>query len=567
MKRIVVSGLLIFLVIAASGCGGPGSGSPASSGSQSGSQSNTTSVVVTPSGIGEVWQGATVQFTAQVKGRSDQAVTWSVGEGKGGGTIDSTGLYTAPSVAGTFHVVATSHADPKASGIASVEVPPLTVEIFPPSEILRIGGQRLFSGFAVAANQNVTWRLKEGAAGGNITADGLYTAPTTTGTFHLIATSAFNTSVSSRAPVTIVTNGFVPIGDMGIRRSGHTATLLRDGQVLVAGGTRDATHSAELFAPALSSFASGSHGMVHVRSGHCAALLPDGRVLIVGGGDSKDTLFKTAELFDPATQRFTATGDLNQARSGATATLLPGGEVLIAGGQDSQGTLLSTAELYNPATGRFSATGDMHSPRAQHTATLLASGKVLLVGSISEPGSTELFDPASGLFSATGSLIRGRVHHTATLLQNGRVLVLGGTHTQVPEGGGAPPTAFSLDGAEIYDPTKGVFQTAGKLLLARDSHSATLLANGTVLVAGGYSHGADGDAQPAWYTMSAAELFDPSTSASTAAASLEAERAEHVATLVSSGQILVTGGITGFLELCCHPQPYIVRLRSAELYK
>jgi hypothetical protein len=235
-------------------------------------------------------------------------------------------------VAGTFHIVATSQADPKASGTAFVEVPPLTIQISPPAETLRIGGQRQFGGFVVAADQNVTWRLQEGAEAGNITADGLYTAPSTPGNFHLVATSVFNPKVSNTAPLTVVPLGFVPIGDMKTSRYGHTATLLLDGRVLVTGGTKDTMHSAELFASASSSFTPTSGGMVHVRSGHRAALLVNGNVLIAGGSDSSNNLITTAEIFDPATEHFAATGDLNQARKFATATLLPSGKVLIAGG-------------------------------------------------------------------------------------------------------------------------------------------------------------------------------------------------------------------------------------------
>jgi hypothetical protein len=301
--------------------------------------------------------------------------------------------------------------------------------------------------------------------------------------------------------------------------------------------------------------------MVHARSGHCASLLTDGRVLIVGGSDA------TAEVFDPVTQTFSATGNPSEARKDATATRLPNGKVLIAGGQDGAGTSLSSAELYDPSTGTFTPTGNMHAPRAQHTATLLTNGKVLLVGSVKETGSAELFDPASGLFSATGSLIQARAHHTATLLPSGNVLVLGGTQTMPPGGGGAPAGPVSLNRAEIYDITSGIFKSAGTLSTARDSHSATLLTNGTVLVAGGYSHGFDGDAQPEWHTMFAAELFDPGSSNSTIAASLEADRAEHVAIRLNNGQVLITGGVAGFQELCCKPKPYLVTLSSAEIYQ
>ena len=443
-----------------------------------------------------------------------------------------------------------------------------TISISSASETLRIGRQRQFSGWDSTVGQyDVTWTLQEGAAAGTITADGLYTAPSTPGNFHLVATSSHNTNLSATAPLTIVSVGFVPISAMAAR-SGHTATLLLDGRVLIAGGTIDATPpSAELFIPASGTFAPTRSGMVYVRSGHCASLLTDGRVLIVGGDDARANLFQTAEVFDPVTQSFSTTGNLNQTRTGATATLLSNGKVLIAGGRDSVGTLLSSSELYDPRTGTFTLTGNMHSPRAQHTATLLSNGKVLLVGSSRETGSAELFDPASGLFSTTGSLIQSRAHHTATLLPNGNVLVLGGTQTMEPVGGGADAAPVSLDSAEVYDPAKGGFHSAGKLLIARDSHSATLLANGMVLVAGGYEHGFDADAHPEWYTIFAAELFDPATSVSTTAASLETGRAEHQATSLNNGEVLITDGVAGFQELCCKPKPVIGSIATAELYQ
>ena len=569
MLRLRTVALMAALVLTASGCGGGAGGGtgdpPPSKGGTGG-----TSVVITPNGIGQVWQGTTVQFAAQVIGQTNQAVTWSVQEGSAGGVIDSTGLYTAPSVGGTFHAVATSQADPRASGIATVEVPSLTVLISPPAETLRIGGTRQFGGFAVAADQHVTWELEEGVMGGTgtITPDGfLYTAPFTTGTFHLRATAVYNTNVSRIAPITIVSTGFASIGDMSVARSGHTGTLLTDGRVLVAGGTDDSIHSAELFDPATGGFEPVSGGMIHVRMGHSAALVPGGKVLIAGGGDSNGALFPIAELFDPATQTFSATGNILQARTHATATLLPGGKVLLAGGQDSQGTLLSTAELYDPGTGTFSPTGNMQSPRAEHTATLLANGKVLLLGSSKSIAEAELFDPATGVFTATGPLSTPRAHHTAVLLPGGKVLVLGGAETMMPGGGGAPPAPVSLDSVEVYDPASGKFETVGKLLVARDSHTATLLSSGAVLVAGGYVHGFDGDAQPYFETMFQAELIDPASFTSTPAASLEQARAEHIATILNNGQILVTGGRVGSQELCCHPKPYMNSLARAEVYR
>jgi len=455
------------------------------------------------------------------------------------------------------------NSNPASSGSAATG----SISINPASDILRIGGKRQFSGFDTTVGQyDVSWSLREGATGGSVTAGGLYTAPSATGTFHLIATSKANPKITAAALVKVVPLGFVPSGNMAVPRSGHTATSLPDGSVLVAGGTANAAHSAELFIPALSRFTEITGAMIHVRFDHCAALLQDGRVLIAGGDNRTGTVFTSAELFDPATRSFVATGELNQARKGATATLLPNGKVLIAGGQDTGGAL-SSAELYDPVARSFSLTGNMRTPRTQHTATLLPNGKVLLLGSIKDTSSAELFDPATGRFTATGSLGQARAHHTATLLPSGEVLVVGGTQVQPPGGGGAPSAPVSLDSVEIYDPASGKFKNAGNLRVARDSHSATLLANGTVLVAGGYSHGFDGDAQPEWFTMFTAEQFHPSTSAWTPAASLEVDRAGHVATLLNNGQVLVTGGIKGFLQRCCDPRPVMSSLSSAELYK
>ena len=562
MARVTATVMVLAIAITCVRCGGGGrtTSSALSSGGPGGAPDPPTPVVVTPSGVGQVWQGTQVQFGANMP------VTWSVREGVTGGTIDSNGLYTAPSAQGTFHIVATSKADPKSTGTAFVEVPPITVSIGP-SGPLRIGGQRQFNGFVTAADQRVTWQLQEGAAAGTITPDGLYTAPNTPGTFHLIATSVFNPAVSSSAILKIVTTGFAGVGDMEIPRVGHTATYLVDGHVLVSGGTTDAAHSAELFDPSSSRFAPTRGAMGYVRSGHSATLLPDGKVLIAGGGSSPKDLVKTAELYDPVAQSFTPTGDLNQTRRGATATPLPNGKVLIAGGQDSTGALLSSSEVYDPNAGTFTRTGNMHVPRALHTATLLSSGRVLLVGSMKDTTTVELFDPNSGLYSVTGPLNQGRAQHTATLLRNGNVLVLGGTQVMAPGGGGAPAAPVSLASAEVYDVATGMFRPAGMLQVARDSHSATLLPNGTVLVAGGYSHAFDGDAQPGWITRADAELFDPARLVSTSAASLVSDRAEHLATVLSDGQILITGGIAGDFSPCCHPKPFIVTLASAETYK
>jgi N-acetylneuraminic acid mutarotase len=163
---------------------------------------------------------------------------------------------------------------------------------------------------------------------------------------------------------------------------------------------------------------------------HTATLLPNGQVLVAGG--SNGGVLASAELYDPATRVWTATGSLATARSGHTATLLSNGQVLVAGGMSTSG-FFASAELYDPATGTWAATGSMATARVWHTATLLPNGQVLVAGGLSsgyhrnhQTPTAELYDPASGSWTATASLVPARDVHTATLLRNGRVLVSGG---------------------------------------------------------------------------------------------------------------------------------------------
>ena len=272
--------------------------------------------------------------------------------------------------------------------------------------------------------------------------------------------------------------------------------------------------------------------MVLARSLHTATLLTNGKVLIAGGLDNNGTsttseITATAELYNPSTGTFTATGSLPTPRYLHVATLLCSGKVLITGGDT--GTTpndSSAAEIYDPATGAFTATGSMLNGRTGHTATLLPDCKVLIAGG-SDTGTVtaELYDPSTGTFTATGSMIPGLAAHTATLLLDGRVLVAGGTNT-----------TSSTNAAEIYDPSSGTFSSAGNMTTARRYHAAALLPNGQVLVAGGLEDTPNGP-QP----LNSAELFDPSTSSFTETGSMSYFRSQLVASILDNGLVLVTG--------------------------
>ena len=276
---------------------------------------------------------------------------------------------------------------------------------------------------------------------------------------------------------------------LNVARDYATATVLPNGNVLVAGGCCTAT--AELYSPGTGAW-TPTGSLATSRYQATATLLPNGKVLVAGGIHGTGALafsLATAEIYDPATGTWSATGSMNVARAGQTATLLPNGKVLIAGGCNGRrcGTSVASAEIYDPATGTWSLTGSMTTARSAHVAALLPNGQVLAAGGRGAGTTAEVYNPASGTWSATGSMGTARAYATATLLGNGSVLVAGGQS--------------GIASAELYNPGTGTWSTTGSMTTGRFEHTATLLPDGRVLVAGGAS-----SAGPATAT---AEIYTP----------------------------------------------------------
>ena len=320
-------------------------------------------------------------------------------------------------------------------------------------------------------------------------------------------------------------------GNMSVIRRDHTATLLNNGKVLVVGFV---TSAADLYDPASGIFSPAGNTLFNHGQNATATRLLDGRVLIAGG------LFTpgAAEIYDPATGNFSLAGSLNQPRFAHTATLLPDGRVLVVGGAENASTgfiSTTTAEIYDPATNSFSFTGSLNTGRDFHVATLLPDGRVLVAGGIDNTlpsvgictDSAELYDPATGTFSNTGKMTESRCTlwwSDAPVLSNGKVLILGsGSQT-----------------AELFDPATGSFSATGNLTVPRGGPTVTLLTDGRVLVAGGFSTNG---------VTNSTEIYDTASGTFTAAAGMNAARNQQAATLLADGRVLVTGGFGGITDL------------------
>ena len=291
-----------------------------------------------------------------------------------------------------------------------------------------------------------------------------------------------------------VTASWTTAANMLTARSSPAATVLSSGKVLVSGGQNRLVQptsiaSAELYDPATNTWAAAGT-LATARSVHTATLLPNGKVLVAGGLNTAASAsnIRIAELYDPATNAWTSAGTMTAARYAHTATLLPSGKVLVTGGVTASGDV-ATSELYDPATNSWTAASPMGAPRNLHTAVLLPNGKLLVAGGSSFATgvfitlkTAEIYDPVTNAWTAAAPMAIARVSHTVNTLTGGKVLVSGGFS--------------SLSSGEVYDVGTNAWTPTGPMTAGRHAHGATLLSNGSVLISGGVG------SQPA-----SAELF------------------------------------------------------------
>src|SRR5271166_6138255 len=330
-----------------------------------------------------------------------------------------------------------------------------------------------------------------------------------------------------------------PTGTMLSARDGHTATILTNGKILAAGGTNNgvALTSAELYTPATGTWASTGNMNVG-RTLARALLLSNGSVLVTGGclNDCLSSTTNSAEIYNPTAGTFTATGSMVQARGEFGITLLANGQVLVAGGctsYDANGCLAVTnkAEIYDPNTRTWKATGSLRGARHAMTATLLASGKVLVAGGATAAmdaiNSSEIYDPATKTWTLGAKMVTARSDYASIMLGTGKVLFMGGEDI----------SGVSTNKAELYSPSTGKFTATGNMTATREEHTAVLLANGNVLVSGGNVQTVNG-ATP----LASAELYNPATGTWTATGSMSNARAGHTSTVLHHGSVVNAGG-------------------------
>jgi N-acetylneuraminic acid mutarotase len=345
-------------------------------------------------------------------------------------------------------------------------------------------------------------------------------------------------------------------GAMQSTRELSAQLLLANGNVLTVGGVDNNNNTlaaAEVYSPSLGTW-KATGNMAQPREYFAAVVLKNGKVLVVGGLGTSNIVLLGAELYNPSTGTWSSAHSLSVPRYGHTATLLPSGKVLVTGGCTSNTGCTDTAvsEIYDPTTNSWSTTGNLNTSRHYHSAVLLQTGKVLAVGGYNGSATTtscEVYDPSTGAWTSAASTSTARYRNTTTLLSDGKVLVTGGANGKYP-----------LTSAELYNPSANTWTVTGSMKIGRYSHTATLLPDGTVVAAGGVGQPIScGKACVGYIPTAKVDIYNESTGTFTATGALSRSRAYQATTLLNTGVALTSGGLST-TNTCC------VVVNSAEFY-
>ena len=315
----------------------------------------------------------------------------------------------------------------------------------------------------------------------------------------------------------------VRVGSMTSARAKHTATLLYDGSVLIAGGIGNDGNllaTAELYDPHTLKFTK-TGSMADARAGHSAVRLVNGTVLIIGGDGPKGVL-STCEIYDPAARKFLPTASLHSPRSGATATRLQDNRVLVVGGYGLDGKSMAGAEIYN-RNATFTSAAVMSTPRSFHSATLLPHECVLITGGMGTNAplsSAELYNAELNRFLPLPNMSVARYRHATVPLPDGNILIVGGASGRSRQG---------TSTTEIFDVEHRTFLGGGSMNKPRlDLPEPVVTSGGKVLVVGG---------------SRIEEVYDPVTKTfSAASGTMERSRWYQSATVLSEGNVVIAGG-------------------------
>jgi large repetitive protein len=349
--------------------------------------------------------------------------------------------------------------------------------------------------------------------------------------------------MASAAPSVKADSELIQASPMHQARTGQTATLLKNGTVLVTGGystDTSITNTAEIYNPATGTWRYTASPMNAARTAHTATLLRNGSVLIAGGGDTSGSL-NSAEIYDPATETFTLTGSMSMSREGQQAALLKSGKVIVIGGRSSAAPCclaIASVEIYNPSTATWSTVAPYPVVVVDHQAVALSNGAVVVTGGYD--GYTSLtyayvysYNPATNVWIALEPMTVPRQAHTATLLPSGSILIAAG----------GPSEGSPYNTTEIYNPLAGGSTQPGPPLnTARDDGQAALLADSRILVTGGENlcYGCTGS------TLTSVEILDAGLAGPwIEVGPMSSGRAQHTETLLASGQVLIAGGSNG----------------------